>query len=230
MNVKEMIQNPKWEHTLNWLKALAAWIPVVWWSINSLMSDYLPDYKYKKLEKFLKELSEKFENYTWENNEAYITSEEFGYLFEETMKKASIEYREEKLLAYKNFLYKSMIDSSIEDAKKEYFLWIIDRLNYYNLIILKIFYSTQAVITEFEIDVSRLESSWNSLSSVFTPLIQKYNIPQYLWENALKEVEQMWLLKDTLSWMNTTISRSNLHTLKESQSQFWKEFHWFIWE
>lgn len=226
---KEMIQNPKSEHTLNWLKALVAWIPVVWWSINSLMSDYLPDYKYNRLEKFLEDLSKEFENFKWEHNEEYITSEEFWYVFEETMKNVTWEYRTEKLEAYKNFLVNCIVDQSIDSSKKEYVLWIIEKLNYIHIIIFQVFYSPDEIIEKHSISFTGINTGlWSNLESTFKKLISPFDIPQHIWENAIKEMEQMWIIKEILSNFRTMSSRSDISSIKEKQSIFWKEVYSFI--
>lgn len=231
MDTKKILKSPKSEHTINWIKAMLAVIPVIWWPLNSLMNDYLPNYKIKRIRKFIEELSEKFQKFESHLNEEYIKSEEFWYLFEEVMKKISYEYREEKLLAYKNFLLNSIIDTTIKGEKKEYFLSIIDKLSYYHLIILKIFYNPELIIQNKNIDIKIFNQSfWWSLRNVFLPLIKCYKIEEYLWMNAMQEVEQMWLISETLSSMNTMLSRADLDTLKQRQSIFWKEFYKFIWD
>ncbi len=231
MDTKEILKSPNSEHAINIFKAVIACIPTIWWPLWSLLNDYLPNYKLDRLKKVIEGLSDKIEEFEWTIDENYIKSEEFWYLFEETMKKILIEYRKEKLEAYKNFLFKSITDLSVKNEKKEYFISIIEKLNYYHLIILKIFYNPEIIIKEYNIDINKIDKIyWGSISNIFNPLIIPFRVEEYIWKNAIKEIEQMWLIKETLSNINTSLSSVDLDSIKQRQSDFWKEFYSFICE
>lgn len=203
MKSNELLKTEWKEHIQNILKAWIQAIPVIWWPLWSLMSDYLPDYKYKRLINFINNLSEKIEKTDIKIEEEYIKSEEFWYLFEKILKNVSIEYRKEKLEIYKDLLLNFCIKTNINADEKEYILSIINDLERIHVIVFSAFIN------------DKILESWgyvNTISWVLNPIFRNLWIEEVLWKSALKDLENKWIIKSTYENINTMLSRRPLLT------------------
>ena len=116
-------------------------IPVLGPALSSLFSEYIPERRqnrlYEFLDDFLTELKDLKEDNAAKIDMNYLYSEEFGYIFEETLQLVTKAYQKEKIKAFKNILINSLIDKEVNQDIKEIYLHLVDELTDFDIFILK---------------------------------------------------------------------------------------------
>ncbi len=116
-------------------------IPVLGPALSSLFNEYIPERRqerlYKFLDDFLTELKNLEESNVTKIDVDYLYSEEFGYIFEETLMLVTKAYQKEKIIAFKNILINSLIDKNVNQDIKEIYLHLVDELTDFDIFILR---------------------------------------------------------------------------------------------
>lgn len=128
------------DHAKNVVAAAISGIPVIGGPLSSLLSEYLPEWKEKRVLKFIYDLAEEFNRLEDRVDLDYINKEEFAYLFESVFLRVLREYRTEKLEDFKSLLVNSCVRQDIKTDIKEYFLSLINRLDVIHMHILSLFW------------------------------------------------------------------------------------------
>lgn len=123
------------EHIVNVFKAAFATVPFAG-GIATLMSDYIPSQRQKRLEEFAENIAIELENYKEEVNKNYILTDEFSFIFEKCFKGGVENYQKEKMIAFKAILINSLIDFDTTQNEKEYYLNLVDNLSLLHIQIL----------------------------------------------------------------------------------------------
>lgn len=119
------------ENFINIVKAFVSFIPEFGGLLNSLLGDNMPNRKLERLKKIIINLSNDLKAYKGQVDENYIKSDEFCYIFEQTLKAIMENYQEEKIVSFKNILLKSLINPTFEQSEqeeREYFISLLNRL------------------------------------------------------------------------------------------------------
>lgn len=116
------------EHIVNLFKAGASLDPVLG-TIASLISDYLPKQREKKLVDFAVTIAEDLKRFKTRVNGEFITTDEFAFIFEKCFKGAVENYQTEKIQAFRAILVNSVTGSELSQNEKEFFLSLVDRLS-----------------------------------------------------------------------------------------------------
>lgn len=116
-------------------------IPVLGPALSSLLSEYIPERRQNRLYEFLDDFLTELKNLK-EDNAAkididYLYSEEFGYIFEETLQLVTKAYQKEKKIAFKNILLHSLLDKEVDQDIKEIYLHLVDELTDFDIFILR---------------------------------------------------------------------------------------------
>jgi hypothetical protein len=135
-NVKDRNATPPAEHILNVIKAGLATAPFLG-GIASLMSDYIPSSKQKRLEQFAERIAADLEELQERVNEDNLLTDEFAYAFEKCFRGAAENYQQEKLESFRGILVNSALGSNLPENEKDYFLNLVSTLSVLHLRILK---------------------------------------------------------------------------------------------
>lgn len=116
-------------------------IPILGPAISNLFSEYIPERRQERLYEFLDNFLTELK-YLKKDNAAkididYLYSEEFGYIFEETLHMVTKAYQKEKIAAFKNILINSLLDKQVNQDIKEIYLHLVDELTDFDIFILK---------------------------------------------------------------------------------------------
>lgn len=122
-------KTPISNHIVNVVKAAISGIPIIGGSINSLVNDYIPNKKLKRLLDFTKQLSENIERFKDEIDEEFVKTDEFAYLFEQTYKLVLENYQKEKLDSLLALLVNSLRGQDLKADTTEYYLKKIETLS-----------------------------------------------------------------------------------------------------
>jgi len=118
----DLEKTPISDHIVNVVKAAISVIPIIGGPISSLVNDYIPNKKLKRLLDFTKQLSENIERFKDEIDEEFVKTDEFAYLFEQTYKLVLENYQKEKLDSLLALLVNSLRGQDLKADTTEYYL------------------------------------------------------------------------------------------------------------
>ncbi len=140
------------EPIISGVKALVAAIPFVGGSLNSLMNDYIPDFKHERLKKIVEKIGNDVDEIKDSLNEEYIKTEEFAYYFEITLKRSLEEFNEEKIRYYIGFLIGNLDrNKQSNNDEKDFYLKLIEKLTPLQLKIIRFLKSPENYFDEIDI-------------------------------------------------------------------------------
>ncbi len=115
------------DHLVNILKAGFATAP---WcgGVASLLSDYIPSQKQRRLESFVTQLAVDLNQIQDKINADAISTDELAFVFEECFRGVASNFRREKLDAYRAILLNALLQPEMPFDECEYFLELLDRL------------------------------------------------------------------------------------------------------
>jgi len=125
----DLEKTPSSNHIVNVVKAAISGIPIIGGPISSLVNDYIPNKKLKRLLDFTKQLSENIERFKDEIDEEFVKTDEFAYLFEQTYKLVLENYQKEKLDSLMALLVNSLRGRDLKADTMEYYLKKIETLS-----------------------------------------------------------------------------------------------------
>src|SRR5204863_7826997 len=91
------------EVVVNIFKAVLATLPFSG-GIASLMTDYIPSSRFKRLEDFATKTAEDLRNHADEVNEEYLRTDDFAFMFEKCFRGAAENPQKEKLNAFRGII------------------------------------------------------------------------------------------------------------------------------
>ncbi len=213
------------DHGRNAIIAALSGIPVIGGPVSSLASEYIPNWKEERILNFIKELSEKLGGMEDIIDKEYIKTEEFAFLFEKTFLGVINNYQKEKLDAYKAILINSCIKTGFDTPEKEYFLFLVERLNVVHILILSLFWN----IESFEIKYGvRTPEGIGTLKNTIMTLLEPFDFEKDLVSSAIRDLDNMGLLKGVHDALSTVMTASGATELKGRMSQFGKRFCEFV--
>lgn len=223
----DLNKTPKEDHFNNVLKAAIGAIPVVGSPIASLMNDYIPSRKQKRILEFVESLSKEFEKLKNISahmiNTDYILSDEFSFILETVIKRVSDNYQKDKLSAYKAILLNSLCSTDVKESEKEYFLNLVNNLTTLHIRILSFLYSPKSYLNARSMDEKSLTGGFSQMFGfVFK------DIDLEIIKNAFQELYDMGLVNTKKDVFYTMTSSSGLHLLGDRTSNFGKRFIKFI--
>lgn len=119
------------DHFRNALMAAISGVPYAGGALATLFEAYIPKRKQERLLQFVKELGENVEQIGDRLNKDYITTDEFAFAFERTLKGVLENYQQEKLKAFRAALLNTLITSDDVDAEtRELYLRLVDDLTH----------------------------------------------------------------------------------------------------
>jgi hypothetical protein len=126
---------PAGEHVLNVVKAGLASFPAGA-SIASLLTDYIPSQRHKRLEEFVERLGNDLKRLSDRIDADYVKSESFAPMVEQCLRGVADQPQQEKREAFRAILLNSAIDSSTSSDEKDFYLALVKDLTGLHLRIL----------------------------------------------------------------------------------------------
>ena len=138
------------EHRQKILRGLIGGIP----GIGSIITEYLPDIRSKKMTEFIIQLSEELEELKDLLKEDYLKREDVISIVEKSFKSLYETYDVNKISALKNALIRTIIDTEIDVDRKDFYINLLNSLSPFHFRILNVFYNTEEYLKSKNITVS----------------------------------------------------------------------------
>lgn len=156
------------EHVVNILKAGLATTPFCG-GIASLMTDYIPNAKFERLEKFANQIAEDLVALQDKVDEEKIHTDEFAYVFEECFRGVAENYQDEKIEAFRGILINTVVGSDTEEDENEYFLNLVNTLSALHIRILKFMDSPIEYLNAYNIPQESITGSFSQFFPIAVP-------------------------------------------------------------
>lgn len=153
------------EHILNVLKAGLSTAPLGG-AIASLISDYIPSSRAKRLEEFARSLAEDLDRLGSRIREEYLLTDDFAFMFEKCFRGAAENPQREKIEAFRGILVNAAIRADLTEEEKEYFLNLANSLSVLHIRILKFMAEPQRYLEEMGIAQDRIQGGFNQFFPV----------------------------------------------------------------
>lgn len=204
-NIKEQFNSTSIsEHFINIFKAGLASLPIAS-AFASLLSDYIPSSKFKRLEDFAKQIAEDLKRLSDRIETDYITSDEFAYMFEQSFRGVAQNIHKEKIEAFRGILLNSAIQKDIVQEEKEFFLSLVDNLSIVHIKILKFMAFPNEYINELGLTPQEIRGGFRG---IFRTIMPEFSNDTSIVELAFGDLFQ----KDLIS-----TDKSIFHTMAASQ-------------
>jgi len=155
-NTKELTEQSLGDHVVNILKAGINGIPVLGGVVGSLMGDYIPKQKDKRIAEAINFLESKVNSLGEKLDKEYLFSEEFVYIFEKTLRGIMVSYQEYKIYCYKGISTNSLIRKDVSQYEKEYYLYLLDGLTELHLKLLSFLNNPKEYYGLYKLDENRI--------------------------------------------------------------------------
>jgi len=96
--------------------------------LASLMTDYIPATRIRRLENFANALAEELHRAQDRVNEAALHTDEFAHIFEHSIRGAAENYQKEKLDAFRAIIVNAATDFQASTDEQEYYLGLVSSL------------------------------------------------------------------------------------------------------
>jgi len=212
---------PKGEHIVNIFKAILATFPFTG-GIASLITDYIPNNKQKRLIEFTKQVAEDFQKIKDKINEGALLNESYAYIFETSFRKAAENYQKIKLEAFRAIIINSAIISDLKDSEKEYFLNLANNLTPLHITILKFLSNPEDYLIEMNIPKKNIRGSFEDFSIIIP------NISIDVIKIAFNELFNLGLLKDSSGIFNVLSTTMGFDLFKNKVTDVGMRFIDFI--
>ena len=206
------------EHILNVFKAGLATAPFCG-GIASLMSDYIPSAKMRRLEAFAEQLAADMNELQDRVNQAKILSDEFAFIFEKCFRGVAENYQVEKLESFRGILLNTAIGISLSEDEKEFFLNLVTTLSVLHIRILKFMAEPVSYLEAHGISANRIQGGFSDFFPVAIPGVDLEVI-----KSAFGDLHQYGFINTDKTIFVTMTSGQGLHLLGNRVSQLGKRF------
>lgn len=198
---------PTSEHLLNVLKAGLATAPFCG-GLASLITDYIPSAKFKRLEEFAHRISGDLERLQAQVRNETLHTEDFAFIFEQSFRGVADNYQSDKVEAFRGILVNSAIGFSAPASEREYFLNLVNSLSALHLRILKFTAMPDRYLEEMEIPQEHIRGGFSTFFPVAIPGVEIEVI-----KSAFGELHQYGFLSSDKSIFSTMTSGQGLDLL-----------------
>jgi hypothetical protein len=206
------------EHILNIITATLASVPIGA-SIASLLKDYIPTAKFKRIENFAHQIADDLKRLSDRVNNDYILKDEFAYMFEQAFRGVAENYQKEKIEAFRGILLNSAIRQDVEQEEKEFFLSLANNLSVLHIKILKFLASPGDYIKEQEIDPNSIQGGF---SDIFRKLMPELDVS--IIELAFGDLYKQGLINTDMPIFHTMTAAGGLHLVGDRVKELGKKF------
>ena len=159
------------EHILNILKAGLSAAPFVG-AIASLMSDYIPSSRARRLEEFARSVAEDLDRLKSQVREEYLLTDDFAFMFEKCFRGAAENPQREKIEAFRGILVNAAIRTDLAEEEKEYFLNLVNSLSVLHIRILKFMAAPERYLEDTGIPPARIQGGFAHFLPTAIPGVQ----------------------------------------------------------
>ena len=178
---------------LNVSKALVAWIPGVWWSMASLMWDYIPTKKDERLKNALEDIWTRLGSVE-DKYIKLIETDWFAFLMDRWLKWIRDYYQEIKVWCFKWIIINWLLKDSVSQQEKEYYLYLTENLWELHLRLLSFLYEPAQYCEKYNIDIwdKRFDNwDWRQVMMAWFP---SFDLDVVYW--ARSDLYKMSILKN----------------------------------
>jgi len=166
--VKRIAAGNAAEHILNILKAGLATAPFAG-GIASLVNDYIPSGKTKRLEAFAERLAADMNELQDRVKSTEILTDEFAFIFEKCWRGVAENYQAEKLESFRGILLNSMVGTDLSTDEKEFFLNLVTTLSTLHIRILMFMAEPKRYLESHGISADRIRGGFSQFFPVALP-------------------------------------------------------------
>ncbi|MDX8352436.1 hypothetical protein [Cognatiyoonia sp. IB215182] len=213
----ESHKKPK-EHLLNVIKAALSTAPFGG-GIASLMTDYIPSMKERRLEEFVREIAADLKALQDRIDEDTIQTDEFAFVLERCFRGAAEHYQSEKLQAFRGILMNSAVGSEVEADEGEYYLNVVERLSALHLRILAFLSDPKSYLLSQQIPEERIRGGLSNFMPVAIPGVDLEAI-----RSAFGDLYQFGFLNTDKSMFNTMTTSQGLELLGDRLTEAGRRF------
>jgi len=206
------------EHLLSIIKAGLATAPFTG-GIASLMTDYIPSRKQKRLEEFAEHLATDLERLQDRIDADTILTDEFAFLFEQSFRGAAENYQAEKLEAFRGILINAAVGSNLASDEQEYFLSLVSTLSLLHIRILSFMAAPHRYLEARGIPGERIRGEFSQFFPVAIPGVQMEVI-----KSAFDDLYRAGLINTDKTIFAIMTSSQGLNLLGDRVSELGKRF------
>jgi hypothetical protein len=206
------------EHLLNVLKAALATAPFTG-GIASLMTDYIPSMKQRRLEEFAEQVATDLKSLQDRVEEARLLTDEFAFVFEKCFRGAAEHHQQEKLDAFRGILVNSAIGADVANDENDYFLGLVNSLSALHLRILSFMSQPQAYLESHEINSNKISGGFSQFMPVAIPSVDIEVI-----KNAFGDLYQAGFINTDKTIFSTMTAGGGFELLGDRVSDLGKRF------
>jgi len=148
------------EHILNIIKAGLSAAPFTG-AIASLMADYIPTSKAKRLEEFAEQIAKDLYKLQDSVNVDYLQTDDFAFMFEQSFRAVAEHPQKEKLEVFRGILVNSATAKGYTEEEKEYFLNLAMNLSTLHIRILKFMAMPEKYLEDAGIPKGRISGGFS---------------------------------------------------------------------
>jgi len=206
------------EHILYIIKAGLSAAPFVG-AIASLMSDYIPTSRAKRLEEFTEQIAKDLLRLQDSVDAKYLNTSDFAFMFEKSFRAVAEYPQNEKLQAFRGILVNSAINKDLAEEEKEYFLNLAMNLSTLHIRILKFMASPEKYLDETGILKKNIHGGFSEFFPVAIPGIRLEVI-----RSAFDELNRFGFTNTSDSIFGTMTARQGLDLLRGRVTELGNRF------
>jgi hypothetical protein len=214
--------SPTAETILNIFKAGLATVPFAG-GIASLISDYIPSARFKRLEDFAKKTAEDLNRLADRVDQEYLHTDDFAFMFEKCFRGAAENPQQEKIDAFRAILVNSAIRKDLSEEEKEYFLNMANSLSVLHIRMLNFMSEPRNYLRMEGIGEDRIRGGFSTFFPIAIP-----GIPVDVIRSAFGDLHRRGLLNTDESIFQTMTSAQGLRLLGDRVSSLGKRFIQFV--
>lgn len=195
------------EHILNALKAGLSTAPFMG-GIASLIEDYIPTSKKKRLEEFATRVAEDLTALQTQVQDGALRNDNFAHVFEACFRGAAENYQEEKLDSFRGILVNSAIGLQVEESEKDYYMTLVNSLSVLHLQILQFMANPMGYLEANGISPSSINGGFAQFSPVAIP-----NVSIEAIKSAFGDLYQSGMINTDKSMFGTMTSGQGVDLL-----------------
>lgn len=203
---------------MNVLKAGLATAPFCS-GIASLLTDYIPSGKQRRLEHFAEQLATDLVVLKDRVDENRILTDEFAFLFEKCFRGVAENYQEEKLEAFRAILVNAAVGVNLSEEEKEYFLGLVNALSVLHIRMLRFMAEPLSYLQANGIGPDRIGGGFSEFFPIVLPGVSLEVI-----KSAFGDLYQYGLISTDKSIFTTMTSGQGLNLLGNRISELGGRF------
>ena len=200
-------RRPPTEHIINVFKAAVATVPYAG-GLASLLSDYIPNARARRLEDFAQQTAEELGRLKDRVDQDYLHTDDFAFMFEKCFRAAAENPQAEKLVAFRSILVNSTTRRDLSEEEKEYFLNLAMRLTTLHVRILRFMAEPEAYLSANGIPAEQIRGGFSQFFPTAIPGVSLDVI-----KSAFGELYREGLLDTDVSIFSTMTSGQGLALL-----------------